>query len=76
MTTMADRLPAAMKQSAAREYGGEAVTELAHVLQCGDLSEAGGVEEELVLASLLHDVGRFAVAQDGISDTLDRVAAH
>ena len=73
--TMADRLLDAMKQSAARQYGGEAVTELAHALQCGDLAEAAGADEELALASLLHDVGRFAVAQDGISDTLERVGA-
>ena len=52
MTTMADRLLEAMKQSAARQYGGEAVTELAHALQCGDLAEAGGADEELVLASM------------------------
>jgi predicted HD phosphohydrolase len=75
MTIMADRLLEAMKQSAARQYGGEAITELAHALQCGDLAEAGGADEELVLACLLHDVGRFAVAQDGISDTLEQVAA-
>jgi len=75
MTTMADWLLEAMKQSAARRYGGEAVTELAHALQCGDLAEAGGADEALVLASLLHDVGRFAVSQDEISDTLEQVAA-
>jgi len=74
MTTMAARLVEAMKQSAARNYGGEAVTELAHALQCADLAEAGGADEELALASLLHDVGRFAVAQDEISDTLEQVA--
>ena len=75
MSSMADRLLAAMKRSAASRYGGEAVTELAHALQCGDLAEAGGADEELVLASFLHDVGRFAVAQDGISDTLEQVDA-
>jgi predicted HD phosphohydrolase len=74
MTIMADRLLEAMKQSAARQYGGEAIAELAHALQCGDLAEAGGADEELVLACLLHDVGRFAVAQDGISDALEQVA--
>ena len=73
MTTMADRLLQAMMRSAARQYGGEAVTELAHALQCGDLAEAAGADEELVLASLLHDVGRFAVAQTGISDALEMV---
>ena len=73
VSTMADRLLEAMKRSAARQYGGKDVTELAHALQCGDLAEAAGADEELTLASLLHDVGRFAVAQDAISDTLERV---
>jgi predicted HD phosphohydrolase len=75
MTTMADRLLAAMKESASRQYGREVVTELAHALQCADLAEAGGADEELALASLLHDVGRFAVGPDEISDTLEQVAA-
>jgi predicted HD phosphohydrolase len=73
MATMTDRLLEAMKQSAARHYGGEAVTEMAHALQCADLAEAGGADEELVLASLLHDVGRFAVGQEEISDNLEQV---
>jgi len=72
MTSMADWLLEAMNQSAARQYGGEAVTELAHALQCADLAGAGGADDELVLASLLHDVGRFAVGQDEISDTLEQ----
>ncbi|MDO8476852.1 MAG: hypothetical protein Q7W02_11820 [Candidatus Rokubacteria bacterium] len=49
MTTMADRLLEAMKQSAARQYGGDAVTELAHALQCGDLAEVGGADEAKVI---------------------------
>jgi len=74
MMTMADRLIEAMSRSAARQYGQERVDELAHALQCAELADAGGADEELVLACLLHDVGRYAVAQDGISDTLERSA--
>jgi gamma-butyrobetaine dioxygenase len=73
MSTMADRLLNAMRQSAARQYGTERVTELAHALQCADL--AAGSDEEMVLACLLHDIGRYAVAQEDISDTLETVAA-
>ncbi|HYB70442.1 MAG TPA: HD domain-containing protein [Candidatus Bathyarchaeia archaeon] len=58
---MADRLLEAMERSAARRYGGERVSELAHALQCADLAAAGGADEPLTLACLLHDVGRFAV---------------
>ena len=74
MTTMADRLIEAMTRSAARQYGQERVDELAHALQCAELADVVGADEELVLACLLHDVGRYAVAQEGISDTLERTA--
>jgi 2-amino-1-hydroxyethylphosphonate dioxygenase (glycine-forming) len=58
---MADRLLAAMVGAASRQYGGEPVTELAHSLQCAELARAAGADEDLVLACLLHDVGRYAV---------------
>ncbi len=72
---MADRLIETMTKSAARQYGQERVDELAHALQCAELADAAGADEELVLACLLHDVGRYAVAQEGISDTLERITA-
>jgi predicted HD phosphohydrolase len=68
---MCDRLLQAMRESAARQYGGEPVTELAHALQCAELASAAGADEELVLACLLHDVGRYAVDQRAVSDTLE-----
>src|SRR5688500_5708072 len=71
---MADRLLAAMRGSAARSYGGESVTELAHALQCADLARTAGVDEELQLACLLHDVGRYAVDQSLIIDKKFREA--
>jgi predicted HD phosphohydrolase len=74
VSTMADRLIEAMTKSAARQYGTEGVTELAHALQCAELAAAAGADEELALACLLHDVGRYAVAQEEIDDTLEQVA--
>jgi predicted HD phosphohydrolase len=68
MTSMADRLIISMEEAAARQYGGEAVSELEHALQCAELAEAAGADEELVLAALLHDVGRYAVSQDLVID--------
>jgi len=71
MASMADRLLDAMARSAAQGYGGEAVSELEHALQCAELAEAAGADEELVLACLLHDVGRYAVPQGQVSDTTE-----
>jgi len=70
--TMADRLLEAFADSAARLYGGEPVTELAHSLQCAELARDAGADEELQLACLLHDVGRFAVDPRLIFDKKDR----
>jgi gamma-butyrobetaine dioxygenase len=74
MTVMADRLLDALARSAATRYGGEAVSELEHALQCAELARAGGADEELQLACLLHDVGRYAVDQSLVSDTTERTA--
>jgi predicted HD phosphohydrolase len=70
MTTMADRLLAALAGSGARRYGGEVVSELEHALQCAELAREGLADEELQLACLLHDVGRYAVDQSRVADTL------
>jgi predicted HD phosphohydrolase len=67
---MTDRLIAALA-SASRRYGGEPVSELAHSLQCAELAEAAAADEELVVASLLHDVGRFAVDPGLIDDATE-----
>jgi len=40
-------------------YAGEAVTQLEHALQCAQLAEADGASDELVTASLLHDLGHL-----------------
>ena len=72
MTALADRLLDALARSAATRYGGEVVSELAHALQCAELAREGGADEELQLACLLHDVGRYAVDQSLVSDTTER----
>jgi len=65
---MTDRLLDAMAHAAARRYGTERVSELAHALQCAELARDAGADEELTLACLLHDVGRFAVDQTLVFD--------
>lgn len=41
------------------DYIGEPVSQLAHALQCAQLAQHAGADEELVLAALLHDVGHL-----------------
>ena len=72
---MADRLLDAMARSASRLYGGEAVSELEHALQCAELARSAGADEELQLACLLHDVGRYAVDQSLVFDTTEPTRA-
>src|SRR5438093_3352856 len=72
---MAERLLDAMAGAAARRYGGEAVSELEHALQCAELARGAGADEELQLACLVHDVGRYAVDQSLVSDSTEPMPA-
>ena len=57
-----------------RQYGGEAVTQLAHALQCAAAAEAEHAAPALISAALLHDIGHLThtlgprPAQRGIDD--------
>ena len=46
-------------QNGSSMYGGEAVTQLEHALQCAELARKNGASDELITASLLHDVGHL-----------------
>jgi predicted HD phosphohydrolase len=74
MILTAERLLDALERSAATRYGGEIVSELEHALQCAELAREAGADDDLQLACLLHDVGRFAVDQALVSDTTERTA--
>ena len=41
------------------EYGGEAITQVQHALQCAMLAEQADSSPELIVASLLHDIGHL-----------------
>ncbi len=41
------------------QYSGEPVTQLQHALQCAQLAEGEGADDELVTAALLHDLGHL-----------------
>lgn len=65
MRTTRDRLLAALRATADLPYGGEAVDQLAHALQCGTLAVRAGARPAVVAAALLHDIGRSpAVAEE------------
>jgi phosphonate degradation associated HDIG domain protein len=46
-------------RSGGSQYGGEAVTQLEHALQCAMLAEQEGASASLITAALLHDVGHL-----------------
>lgn len=56
------RLTAAVEAVENLPYDGEAVDQLQHALQCADLARKSGHDPEVVVAALLHDVGRSLVA--------------
>lgn len=58
MNTIDDVLNLLASHGAAM-YGGEAVTQLEHALQCATLAEASGASAPLVGACLLHDLGHL-----------------
>ena len=53
-----DTIAAMITQYGHLSYG-EAITQLDHVLQCGQLAIEAGEPDVLVVAALLHDIGQF-----------------
>lgn len=49
-------------------YGGEAVSQTEHALQCATRAERAGESAPVIVASLLHDIGHFLMAEDGTYD--------
>lgn len=45
-------------------YGGEAISQRQHALQCAHLAEQAGASAELVAAALLHDLGHLVAPGD------------
>ncbi len=52
-----ERISSMLADNGSGLYGGEAVTQTQHALQCAALAEADGASAQLVTAALLHDVG-------------------
>ena len=53
-----------------RQYGEEPVSELIHALQCATLAENEGADDELTVATLLHDFGRLVVEDGELTDSV------
>lgn len=49
-----------LNESEKKEYIGELVSQLEHALQCAYFAEQSGHSEEVILASLFHDIGHYA----------------
>lgn len=45
------------------QYDGEQITQLQHMCQAGELAEAYGFDEEVILSAFLHDIGHICAAQ-------------
>lgn len=58
MLTLAD-IETVFARRGGEQYAGEPVTQLEHALQTAALAEAEGADDELVTASLLHDLGHL-----------------
>lgn len=48
-----------LEQSKSSDYIGESISQYEHAIQCADLAQKAGADDELVIASLLHDIGHF-----------------
>jgi predicted HD phosphohydrolase len=61
---IADEIIGLFENYGGEEYAGEAVTQLQHMLQAGELARKAGFDEEVVLAAFLHDIGHICVSAD------------
>jgi phosphonate degradation associated HDIG domain protein len=53
-----------LSEHGAKQYGRESVSQLEHALQCAYLAESSGESDEVVIASLLHDLGHMLKADN------------
>ncbi len=58
-STLTQQIESLFSQRGDSEYGGEAVTQLEHALQCATLAEQEGAPTTLIVAALLHDIGHL-----------------
>ncbi len=66
---------AALERRGGEQYGGEAVTQLAHALQSAALAERAGASDALVIAALFHDLGHLVADDPDAVPDADALAA-
>lgn len=59
-----DEIMTLLEKAGGERYGGEAVSQLEHALQCAMHAERMGSTPALITASLLHDIGHLVGAGD------------
>ncbi|MDC0064901.1 HD domain-containing protein [Verrucomicrobia bacterium] len=59
MYAVIEKIQRILNERGANQYGTEAVTQLEHALQSGELAEASSAPQTLVIASMLHDIGHI-----------------
>lgn len=54
-----------------KQYGGEAVSQLEHALQCAYLAESAQETDETIVAAFLHDIGHLLSAGEVATTAID-----
>jgi phosphonate degradation associated HDIG domain protein len=71
-----DEVMGILSDSGGEQYFGEAVSKLEHAVQCAWHARQAGADEELVLASLLHDIGHLFDVEGTVRDERVGVVNH
>ena len=76
MVQIVEEILARLEAKGGAMYGGEAVTQLQHALQCATLARRAGAKPQLVTAALLHDYGHLINADDAAAAAKGRDMFH
>ena len=60
--TVADEIISLYHQHGGEEYAGEKVSQLEHMVQSAQIATQNGLDDEMVLAAFLHDIGHICVS--------------
>ncbi len=75
-SAIAETLLSQLEALGGSRYGGEAVSQLDHALQCATLARSAGAEDALITAALLHDIGHLVNPKDKGAAAAGIDAAH